>query len=251
MFRDRSYEAVADALGRWRVDVVPGEAGGPFPMTIKGRITLAAKEVYVGEVWVCSGQSNMNYALSYSKDAGKLTFDPPNPRLRLQKFPEGSNTPNHPALKFGGWQPAHKKAAMTFSGTGYYFGAALHEELQVPVGLIHSAYNATGISEWTPDWKLVELKAGSLGHGQLYTRQIKSIQPFAIRGVIWYQGEANAQTADPLGYDRRLAALIEGWRRTGGKGNFPSSSCNWHASVSELSKPMATNCPRPSNARWS
>ncbi|MBL8794471.1 MAG: hypothetical protein JNM56_11240 [Planctomycetia bacterium] len=220
-FRDRTYAAVADARGAWRADVVPGAAGGPFPMTIQGRTTLKLPEVYVGEVWVCSGQSNMHYALSYSKDAGKLVLDPPNPGLRLQKFPEASSAPNHPALKFGGWQPAHKKAALEFSGTGYYFGAALQEKLQVPVGLIHSAYNATGVSEWTPDWKLVELKAGSLGHGQLYSRQIKSIQPFAIRGVIWYQGEANAQAPDPLGYDRRQAALIEGWRKDWGQGDFP------------------------------
>ncbi|MCE9532151.1 MAG: hypothetical protein K8T89_13665 [Planctomycetes bacterium] len=220
-FRDRTYEATADAQGNWRVDVIPGAAGGPFPMSITGKAKLSLKEVYVGDVWVCSGQSNMHYALSYSKDASKLTFDPPNQMIRLQKFPEGSSMPNHPALKFGGWQPAHKKAALEFSGTGYYFGAAMHEKLKVPIGLIHSALNATGITEWTPDWKLVEMKAGNLGYGQLYTRQIKSIQPFAIRGVIWYQGEANAQAPDSLGYDRRLAGLIEGWRNDWGQGDFP------------------------------
>lgn len=220
-FRDQSYETNAAADGAWRVDVVPGAAGGPFPMTIQGKQTLELKEVYVGEVWVCSGQSNMHYALSYSKDAAKLKLDVPNPRLRLQKFPEASSAPNHPAVRFGGWQAAHKKSALEFSGTGYYFGAALQEKLNVPVGLIHSAYNATGISEWTPDWKLVELKQGALGHGRLYTRQIKSIQPFAIRGVIWYQGEANAQAPDALGYDRRLAGLIQGWRQDWGQGDFP------------------------------
>lgn len=220
-FRDQSYETTAAADGAWRVDVVPGVAGGPFPMTIQGKQTLELKEVYVGEVWVCSGQSNMHYALSYSKDAAKLKFDTPNPLLRLQKFPEGSYAPNHPAARFGGWQAADKKSALEFSGTGYFFGAALQEKLNVPVGLIHSAVNATAISEWTPDWKLVELKQGALGHGRLYTRQIKSIQPFAIRGVVWYQGEANAQGPDALGYDRRLAGLIQGWRQDWGQGDFP------------------------------
>lgn len=223
-FRGKKYEAAAGSDGGWRVDMDPGEAGGPFVMQIQGKSALQLKDVYVGEVWVCSGQSNMHYALSYSKDAGSLKLDAPNPMLRLQRFSEGSYAPNHPAVKFLGWQAADKKSAMPFSGTGFYFGSALQAELKVPVGLIHSAYNATGISEWTAQWNLEGVKNGSLPEGHLYRRQIRSMQPFAIRGVIWYQGEANANALkDPfgIGYDVRLSALIRGWRRDWGQGDFP------------------------------
>lgn len=223
-FRGKKYEGAADAAGAWRVDLEPGDAGGPFPLRIQAKSAIELKEVYVGEVWLCSGQSNMHYALSYSKDAGTLKLDPPNPLLRLQRFPEASYAPNRPALRYLGWQAAEKKSAMPFSGTGYYFGAALQEHLKIPVGLIHSAYNATNVSEWTGAWTLEGHKHGKLPEGTLYRRQVRSMQPFAIRGVIWYQGEANAQTLqDPLGlgYDLRLAALIQSWRRDWGQGDFP------------------------------
>jgi hypothetical protein len=98
-FRDKTAQGVADEKGSWRIDVNPGEAGGPFSMAIQGKTKIDLKEVYVGEVWVCSGQSNMRYALSYSKDAAKLVLEPPNPKLRLQRCLDASYAPNHPPEK--------------------------------------------------------------------------------------------------------------------------------------------------------
>ncbi|MCW8132163.1 MAG: hypothetical protein KIS92_17585 [Planctomycetota bacterium] len=223
-FRGKTYEAKAGTDGEWRVDVAPGDAGGPFEMSVKGRVELNLKDIYVGEVWLCSGQSNMHYALSYSKDFAGLKLDQPNPKLRLQRFMESSYAPNRPALRFLGWQVADRTSAPPFSGTAYYFGAALQEKLGVPVGLIHSAYNATNIWEWSPAFEIAGVKNGKLAEGHLYKRQVKAMQPFAIRGAIWYQGEANATAPkDPLGigYDLRLSALIQGWRRDWGQGDFP------------------------------
>jgi sialate O-acetylesterase len=163
--------------------------------------------------------------VTYTRDAGSLKLDPPNELLRLQKFPEGSYAPNHPQMRFGGWSASGKKAVMAFSGTGYYFGAALQEKLQVPVGLIHAAVDATGIREWmpamTPDQRELYMGGGPAEGGQ-YARQIRAIQPFAIRGVIWYQGETNAaKDIFKIGYAKPLAALISGWRRDWGQGDFP------------------------------
>ncbi|HOX07919.1 MAG TPA: sialate O-acetylesterase [Planctomycetota bacterium] len=224
-FRGKSWDAVAGADGAWRVDVEPGEAGGPFPMSVRGKAAIELKAVSVGEVWVCSGQSNMRWGVSYTKDAGSLKLDPPNELLRLQKFPEGSYAPDHPQLRFGGWTAADKKSVMAFSGTGYYFGAALQEKLKVPVGLIHAAFDASGIREWmpelTPDQKDLYMGGGPAAGGH-YARQVRAIQPYAIRGVIWYQGEANAsKDIFKIGYARPLAALIGGWRRDWGQGDFP------------------------------
>ena len=221
-FRDQAVETTAAPDGAWRIDVVPGEAGGPFPMTIAGKQTLELKEVYVGEVWLCSGQSNMNWSVSYTQDVGKLPLDQTNPLLRLQKYRGTGYAPNHPPGRYAGWQAAHKKAVLDFSGTGYFFGAALQEKLQVPVGLIHAAVDATGIQEWMPGAKLKELKLGAADVENHYVKQVRAAQPFAIRGAIWYQGEGNA-SKDPfnIGYHRRLSALIEGWRSDWGQGDFP------------------------------
>ncbi len=220
-FRDRKFETVADAKGTWRVDVVPGSAGGPFPMTIVGKSTIPLKEVYVGEVWVCSGQSNMRWGVTYTQDAGKIP-DKSNPLLRLQRLPEGSYALNRPPLQFGGWHAADKKSILPFSATGYFFGTALQEKLKVPVGLIHAAVDATSIRQWLPGDKVKDLKLGGTTDGDCYTRAIRPIQPLAIRGVIWYQGESDAvKDIFNVGYQRRLSALIDGWRRDWGQGDFP------------------------------
>ncbi len=220
-FRDRKYDTVADARGNWRVDIATGAAGGPFDMTIVGKSTIALKEVYVGEVWVCSGQSNMRWGVSYTQDAGRIP-DKTNPQLRLQMLPEASYALNRPPLQYSGWHAADKKSILAFSGTGYFFGAALQERLQVPVGLIHAAVDATSIRQWLPGDKVKQLKLGGATDGDCYTRAIRPIQPFAIRGVIWYQGESDAvRDVFGVGYHRRLAALIEGWRRDWGQGDFP------------------------------
>lgn len=221
-FRGMSADAVADAAGAWRVDIAPGDAGGPFPMTIQGKATLDLKEVYVGEVWVCSGQSNMRWGVRYTKDYQAMPLDRTNPRLRLLQYPEIGYSPNHAVGQFGPWLPADKKAVLDFSATGYYFGAALQEKLGVPVGLIHAAVDATGIREWLPGDAVKQLKLGGGADGVHYARRIRAIQPFAIRGVIWYQGETDAvQNTASVGYDLRLAALIQGWRRDWGQGDFP------------------------------
>lgn len=220
-FRGKTHAAVADAAGAWRADVVPGEAGGPFPMTIAGKATLQLKEVYVGEVWVCSGQSNMRWGVNYAQDAAKLP-DKTNPLLRLQMPGELGYALNHPARRFDGWRSADKKAILAFSGTGYFFGAMLQEKLQVPVGLIQAATDATGIRQWMPGNQLKSLKLGAEADGDQYAGRIRPIQPYAIRGVIWYQGEADAaKNAFGVGYDRQLAGLIEGWRKDWGQGEFP------------------------------
>lgn len=221
-FRDQTYETTAAPTGAWRVDVAPGEAGGPFPMSIRGRQVLHFQEVYVGEVWLCSGQSNMNWGVRYLPEAARLPLDQAKPLLRLQKYRGTGYAPNHPPGRYAGWQPAHKQAVLDFSGTGYFFGAALQAQLQVPVGLIHAAVDATSIQEWLPGHQLQELKLGPADVENHYVQQVRAVQPFAIRGVIWYQGESDARP-DPhhIGYHRRLSALIEGWRRDWGQGDFP------------------------------
>ncbi len=220
-FRGKKFATSADANGAWRVDVDPGDAGGPFALTIAGKATIALKEVYVGEVWVCAGQSNMRWGVTYTQDAGKIP-DKTNPLLRLQMLPESSYALNRPPLLYAGWRAADKKSILPFSGTGYFFGAALQEKLQVPVGLIHAAVDATSIRQWLPGDKVKDLKLGGAADGDCYTRAIRPIQPLAIRGVIWYQGESDAvKDVFGVGYHRRLTALIEGWRRDWGQGDFP------------------------------
>lgn len=199
LFRGQSVEAVADDRGCWRADVVPGEPGGPFQMTVKGGGgTVELKEVYVGDVWLCSGQSNMT---SNRKPviAGAV------PGLRLGRFWHRVT-----------WDGCEKDKTKPFPEAALEFGIQLRRKLGIPVGLVASAVGNTGIARWVPPKEPVDSKSR---HGDLYVSNIRSIQPFAITGVIWWQGEADAGNCGSYGAD--LTRLIEGWRHDWGVGDFP------------------------------
>lgn len=208
-FRGQDHVATADDGGKWKVELAPQEAGGPFPMTIKGSSTVELKDVYVGDVWVCSGQSNMVFSVGQStggKEAASQVSTP-NEQVRLLSSPGGK------------WAAASSKSIMGFTAVGYWMGAELNAELKVPIGLIQGAVGGTPIEQWGAADKLAEV--GVKSGGGLYNKHIKPIIPFAIKGAIWYQGESNAGNAN---YGKMLQALIESWRRDwaqGGQGDFP------------------------------
>jgi sialate O-acetylesterase len=142
--------ATADKNGNWRIDL-PNftEAGGPYEMQIKGKSnTAAVKDILVGEVWVCSGQSNMEWPLNRSKGAKSAIKHSANPKIRLFKVTNGpSMTPEREAK--GKWVECGPKAVDNFSAVGYFFGRYLQHKLDVPVGLVQNAWGGTPAEVWT------------------------------------------------------------------------------------------------------
>src|SRR5262245_22835610 len=138
-FRGKEASAEPDADGKWLVTLDSGEAGGPLPMTIAGKNKLDYKNVYVGEVWVCSGQSNMQWSLDQgsASDKESVKATPANPMLRLFTVPRIPQAqPVDTAT--GSWTEADPKTVGGFSAVGYFFGRDLQKNLKVPVGLISS-----------------------------------------------------------------------------------------------------------------
>jgi len=225
----RTASTVAEG-GKWMVKLPPMKAGGPFTMTISGENTIEVNDVLVGEVWVCSGQSNMAMALKGCEGSAKTIANSADPRLRLLTVPR--LTADRPQSEVNvSWAQCSPVTARTFSAVGYYFGRDLRKALGVPVGLIHSSWGGTPAQAWTPveayayDRLIAPIptwpKTGK-AHGQpsaLYNAMIAPLQPYAIKGVIWYQGEANANGA--YTYRTLFPAMIRGWRQTWGQGDFP------------------------------
>jgi len=147
-FRGDRETADADARGRWEVFVGPYKAGGPFELNVAGRNTLAFKNVLVGEVWVCSGQSNMEWPLVNAQDGAKETAAADYPLIHL--FTVTKKTSADPLDNVEGhWVVTTPKEAAQFSAVGYFFGRELFQRLKVPVGLIHTSWGGTPAEAWT------------------------------------------------------------------------------------------------------
>jgi sialate O-acetylesterase len=217
-------DILADKNGNWRInqvikDVLPG---GPYTFTFKGKNnTIVLKEVYIGEVWVCSGQSNMEMALNGCEGAAVAKAASKNPKIRLFTVaPKASATPETEVS--GKWVECGPDTVGSFSAVAYYFGRDLQQALDVPVGLIHSSVGGTASEEWT-SLKTLQANPKHLGkhpnQGKLYNGMIAPLMPYAIRGVIWYQGESNAGRAEL--YREAFPLLIQNWREDWKQGDFP------------------------------
>ena len=143
----QSHDATATA-GRWKVHLTPLSAGGPHQLTISGTNTVTVKDILVGEVWLCSGQSNMAMAVSRCKNFEQEKKAAAHPKIRMFTVTKNA-THVHQEDCQGSWQICAPETVGTFSGTAYFFGRKLHEELKVPVGLINSSWGGTDVAAWT------------------------------------------------------------------------------------------------------
>ncbi len=196
--------------GEWKVQLKPTPAGGPYEMTIKGKNALALKNIMYGDVWVCGGQSNMEWPLSRSRNwtTDKNTVD--NPNIRLFYVPKKMSMKPLINTSEARWEVCTEASAASFSAIGYYFGKNLVGELNIPIGLINSNWGGTDIETWTSletmyadnDYKASIDKIKSMDLDQLQKdaeEQIKKWQNAIANedpGIVnkWYMPETN--TAD-------------------------------------------------------
>ncbi len=144
-------ETVADAAGAWRVVLPTPAAGGPFTITVTGQNTIELTDVLAGEVWLCSGQSNMQWSVKNSNNSDEEIANADHPQIRLFSVHNvASPEPLKDLSRFTAWAPCSPANVGGFSAAGYFFGRKLHQDLGVPVGLINSSWGGTGVEAWTP-----------------------------------------------------------------------------------------------------
>lgn len=145
-----SRSAVAGKAGDWEVLLPEMEAGGPFTMQVKGKDNeLLFENILVGDVWLCSGQSNMEFYLSGSTNACEAIKASNNRQIRLFTVPKNMQTKESGDLPAGNWEECNPLTSPCFSAVAYYFGEALQKEINVPVGLINSSWGGTDLETWT------------------------------------------------------------------------------------------------------
>lgn len=217
-----SAETTVDDQGAWRVELDPLPAGGPHRLLIEGRYRVAVRDVLVGEVWLASGQSNMQWPLNRSFEPEKAIAASSHPQIRLYTVPRRAAEEPESNVN-GAWQVCGPESSPEFSAVAYYFGRALQEKLNVPIGLVGTNYGGTPAEAWTSREGLTtqeslkyyldrprELDNAQRPYG-LYNAMIHPLAPMAVRGAIWYQGESNAGKA--FEYQTLFPALIQDWRR--------------------------------------
>jgi len=214
----------ADHAGKWSVKLPAlAASASPRELTVTGGNKITFENVLVGDVWICSGQSNMEWPLRRSSKTAKedAAAEQNNAQLRLFRIPEHIKLPEPAEDTEGTWTTtATVEDSLKFSGCGFYFGARLQRELDIPIGLIDSSWGGTPVDLWISK----EAFKGYLGQerkgGGIYNGMVAPLVPFAIKGVIWYQGESNRRDAYPA-YFTKLEALIGGWRDDFQVGDFP------------------------------
>jgi sialate O-acetylesterase len=232
--------AKTDSEGRWQVTLAALRAGGPHVMTVSGSSTLRFDDVLVGEVWLCSGQSNMEWPVHASLNPEMEIAAANHPRIRHLKLNHRTaDKPLDDIETKGPWQTCSPATVGDFTGVGFFFARYLQKQLGVPVGLIGSNWGGTRIEPWTPPegFKSVPALAdianalaefpkkddkGTIQHQSalaIYNSMIHPLVPYGIRGALWYQGESN--NGEGMLYHEKMKALIQGWRQVWKRDDLP------------------------------
>jgi len=215
--------------GKWRVDLAPVKAGGPFKMTIAGENTIELSNILVGEVWIASGQSNMQWSVKQSDKPEETVAASANPMIRLITVPRRATADVQTDVD-AKWVECGPSTVGDFSAVAYFFGADLAKNLKVPVGLISTNVGGTPAEAWTSREAIAADPTLKAYHGVaatdkthspagLFNAMINPLVPYAIRGAIWYQGESNAGRA--YEYRTLFTTMIKDWRTRFGQGDFP------------------------------
>ncbi len=288
-FRGETKTTAADDDGRWSIYLSPGEAGGPFEMNVKATNTINLTDILVGDVWVASGQSNMEFSMNSLVNPQTEIAAAQYPKIRI--FQVDHKPADYPLENVGskGWAACTPETAAHTSAVAYFFARNVQQKLGVPVGLIETYWGGTPAESCTilraisadaalmpvfaarsktlvtqattilrlqkedaefqktveqakaegkpipwPQW---HADFAAWAPAALYNGMIAPLTPFAIRGVIWYQGEANSGPDRAPLYARLFQTMIRDWRTNWGQGDFPFlfvQIANWNTSPEDL-----------------
>jgi sialate O-acetylesterase len=269
-FRGETKSATTDALGHWDVYLSPANAGGPYELTVSGANTITIRDVLVGDVWIASGQSNMEFPLRRANNGEAEVAAANFPNIRLLRVRKAST--DYPLYDVGvdaPWAKCDPASAREFSAVAYYFAREIHQKEKVPIGVIESSWGGTVAEAWTSlralssdaalmpvfaarermmrdvaDLPMIEAnekkqQEQARAEGKpipqfpwrpptemwapagLYNAMIAPLTPYAIRGVIWYQGESNSANDRAPMYERLFQTMIRDWRDRWAQGDFP------------------------------
>ncbi|GAB5472955.1 MAG: sialate O-acetylesterase [Maribacter sp.] len=231
-WNNRTYTTKVPLSTKWQVLIDTPDAGGPYTISIKGASNeIVLDDLLIGEVWLCSGQSNMEWSATNGIDDADAEIQAANhPDIRFFTVHKRTSESEQDHV-YGKWEACTPEAMRTFSATAYFFARRLQAELKVPIGLVDTAWGATSAEVWTPTSvfdangylekqaeKLNENIWAPITPSILYNGMIHPIHHFKIAGALWYQGESNV--ANATSYQELFSSMITEWRQRWGY-DFP------------------------------
>ncbi|MCX6874785.1 MAG: sialate O-acetylesterase [Verrucomicrobia bacterium] len=210
----------ADDKGQWALELPAIKSGENLELAVvTGNSDLTLKNVVIGDIWICSGQSNMEMALGGCLGAAEDIKAADLPKIRRIKFNHvKSGQPEPDAPTAGPWQVCSPQTAGGFTAAGFYFAREIQQQTGVPIGIVDTNWGGTRIEPWVaPTGGTLPAARGETG--SMYHAMIHPLVRFPIKGALWYQGESNGTEGDS--YFDKMQALIGGWRKQWGQGDFP------------------------------
>jgi sialate O-acetylesterase len=236
----KNYSAKSDGKGYWKLKVQTPEASyTPYTLTVSDGKPVSLKNILIGEVWICSGQSNMempmkgffNQPIEEGPEAITHSYN-----FGIRCFTVQKSSKAAPLDDCSGtWEVANAQTVPDFTATGYFFGRLLNQALNVPVGLIHTSWGGSRIEAWMTPESLkdipektipatdADIKMQNGSPTVLYNGMLNPVTGYGIRGAIWYQGESNRD--EPGLYAKMFDKMVRGWRDVWGVGEFPFYYC--------------------------
>lgn len=236
-WNSKIYRAKTDNSGKWNVALETPSAGGPFTIEVtQGAEKVIVKNILIGEVWLCSGQSNMEMPLKGFpgqpvRNGNEIIVRSTNKNIHFITIPRA--TVLEPLNDFEGkWEVASPKSTANFSATAWYFGSLLQEVLDVPVGLIHVSYGGSSMEAWMNQEMLKDFTSAKIPTTKeelakdpnrvpttLFNGMLSPVIGYGIKGCIWYQGESNYERASE--YKDLMKKMVSSWRALWKQGDFP------------------------------
>lgn len=230
----KSHSIKANGDGKWKLNVTTPSAGGPFEVSFNDGEKISLKNILIGEVWVCSGQSNMEMPLRGNSspilNASEIIMNADNPSLRLFRVARATSASPMADLK-GNWMLSNSENAREYSALAFQYGQILQKKLKIPIGIILSTVGGTTVEAWMsnpslkdfPEVKILPTLDGVKDQHKfattLFNGMIAPIVGYGIKGFLWFQGESNRH--NPERYENYFPAMVADWRKQWGLGDVP------------------------------
>jgi sialate O-acetylesterase len=230
----KEARTTADANGQWRLKLQTPAAGGPYTLVANGSTRVIVKNILVGEVWLCSGQSNMGMTLQgYANQpvlgSNDAILHSQNDAIRMFTQPHVASVTPLTDMQ-GNWQIAGPATTGKFSAVAYFFAKKLHASLGVPIGIIHTSWGGSTIETWMDKESLAGFKHKDIPDTVpkvyphrtptlLYNAMLHPFVGYTLKGMLWYQGEGNRENYQD--YQGMMTTMILAWRKQWQQGDFP------------------------------